>query len=256
MKPRGVLLAGNWKMNHGPKAAQDFFRALPYSKKPGATMRIYPSYLSLATALDSVSAAGRDIEIGAQNFHAEKSGAFTGEVSGPMLQEIGIHQVLLGHSERRQYFSETPAVILNKTVSALQQGFEVLLCIGETLDERKAGQTVEVLTHQLKSTLADPTCSAAFGTSLHLAYEPVWAIGTGVTATPAQAQATHASLRSLLTRSLGEISADAVQILYGGSVTPGNFGELLACPDIDGGLVGGASLKPESFGALWSLISS
>jgi triosephosphate isomerase len=113
-----------------------------------------------------------------------------------------------------------------------------------------------VLTHQLEATLADPTCAAAFGTSLHLAYEPVWAIGTGVTATPAQAQETHARLRALLTRTLGQVSADAVQILYGGSVTPSNFAELLACPDIDGGLVGGASLKPESFGALWNLIPS
>ena len=254
MKPRGVLLAGNWKMNHGPAAARGFFEALPWSGKEGAIMRIYPSFLALPTALDAVKTGGKKIEIGAQNFHAEKSGAFTGEVSGPMLQEIGIRQVLLGHSERRQYFAETPPLILKKTVSALQQGFEVLLCIGETLDERNGGQTLSVLTHQLESTLADPTCAAAFGKTLHLAYEPVWAIGTGVTATPTQAQETHASLRGLISRTLGQETANAVRILYGGSVTPANFAELLACPDIDGGLVGGASLKPDSFGALWSLI--
>lgn len=254
MKPRGVLLAGNWKMNHGPAAARGFFEALPFSKKAGATLRIYPAYLALQVSLDAVNASGKGIEIGAQNFHAEKSGAFTGEVSGPMLQEIGIQQVLLGHSERRQYFAETPALILKKTVSALQQGFEVLLCIGETLDERNSGRTNEVLSGQLESTLAEPVCVAAFGKCLHLAYEPVWAIGTGVTATPAQAQETHASLRNLLTRTLGQNTANAVRILYGGSVTPANFGELLACPDIDGGLVGGASLKPDSFGALWGLI--
>lgn len=254
MKPRGVLLAGNWKMNHGPLAARSFFEALPWSQKPGAMMRIYPSFLSLSAALEAAKAKGEEVEIGAQNFHAEKSGAFTGEVSGPMLQEIGVRQVLLGHSERRQYFAETPAVILKKTMSALDQGFEVLLCIGETLDERQSGQTLAVLTHQLESTLADPTCAAAFGKTLHLAYEPVWAIGTGVTATPAQAQETHASLRALLTRTLGQNTANAVRILYGGSVTPANFAELLACLDIDGGLVGGASLKPDSFGALWSLI--
>ncbi len=254
MKPRGILLAGNWKMNHGPASARGFFEGLPFSKKPGATMRVYPSFLTLQAALDAVKANGQEIEIGAQNFHAEKSGAFTGEVSGPMLEEIGIQQVLLGHSERRQYFAETPAVILKKTLSALHQGFEVLLCIGETLEERNSGQTISVLTHQLESTLADPTCAEAFGKTLHLAYEPVWAIGTGVTASPAQAQETHASLRALLTRTLGQSTADAVQILYGGSVTPANFAELLACPDIDGGLVGGASLKPDSFGALWNLI--
>jgi triosephosphate isomerase len=145
-------------------------------------------------------------------------------------------------------------VILKKTLSALHQGFEVLLCIGETLEERNSGQTISVLTHQLESTLADPTCAEAFGKTLHLAYEPVWAIGTGVTASPAQAQETHASLRALLARTLGQNTADAVRILYGGSVTPANFAELLACPDIDGGLVGGASLKPDSFGALWTLI--
>ncbi len=256
MKSRGVLLAGNWKMNHGPTAAREFFQELPYSKKAGARMRIYPSFLTLSAALEAVKSGGQDIEMGAQNFHAEKSRAFTGEVSGPMLQEIGIHHVLLGHSERRQYFAETPSVILKKTVSALEQGFEVLLCIGETLEERNAGRTLEVLTQQLGPTLADPTCSAAFGRNLHLAYEPVWAIGTGVTATPAQAQETHLSLRALLTRTLGQNTANAVQILYGGSVTPANFAELLACVDIDGGLVGGASLKPDSFGALWNLIPS
>ena len=254
MKPRGVLLAGNWKMNHGPAATLGFFQSFPVLKKSGATLRIYPSFLALQSAIDAVNSSGREIEIGAQNFHAEKSGAFTGEVSGPMLAEIGIRQVLLGHSERRQYFAETPSLILKKTVSALEQGFEVLLCIGETLDERQAGQTLAVLTQQLESTLADPTCVAAFGKSLHLAYEPVWAIGTGVTATPAQAQDTHANLRALLTRTLGQNTADAVRILYGGSVTPANFAELLACPDIDGGLVGGASLKPDSFAALWNLI--
>jgi triosephosphate isomerase len=254
MKPRGVLLAGNWKMNHGPAAARGFFETFPVSKKSGAKLRIYPSFLALQASLDAVKASGQEIEIGAQNFHSEKSGAFTGEVSGPMLAEIGIRQVLLGHSERRQYFAETPAVILKKTVSALQQGFEVLLCIGETLDERQAGQTLNVLTQQLESALTDATCVAAFGKSLHLAYEPVWAIGTGVTATPAQAQETHASLRALLTRTLGSNTANAVRILYGGSVTPANFAELLACPDIDGGLVGGASLKPDSLSALWSLI--
>jgi triosephosphate isomerase len=249
---RPVILAGNWKMNHGPDASRAFFKTFLPVPKTRARARIYPSYLSLETALSHGTPAG--VEIGAQNFHYEKSGAFTGEVSGPMLSEIGIHQVLIGHSERRQYFGETDESVLRRVESALSQGFEVLLCIGETLQERNLGKTEAVLEEQLKRICASEACKGAFGSKLHLAYEPVWAIGTGVTATPEQAQRAHAFIRNFLHTRAGEAAAGSTALLYGGSVTPANFKELLSCPDIDGGLVGGASLKPDSFQALWDLI--
>ena len=251
---KSVLLAGNWKMNLGPKATEDFFTTLRMEAKPGAQMRIYAPYLSLTRAQESVRNLRLPIEIGAQNVHFEKSGAFTGEISGPMLSEIGIQQVLIGHSERRQYFGETDETVLKRTESALNQGFEVLLCIGEQLSERQSNQTESVLERQLSRILTSPACRAAFGHALHLAYEPVWAIGTGVVATPEQAETTHSFIRALLLSALGEKTSEETRILYGGSVTPTNFKELLACSQIDGGLVGGASLKTESWQALWNII--
>ena len=256
MKTRSVLLAGNWKMNYGPKEAAAFIDALAssFTPKANAKMRLYVPFVSLTAAREAVSKKNLEIEIGAQNVHSEKSGAFTGEISAPMLQEIGIEQALVGHSERRQYFGETNESVLKRTAGALKQGLEVLVCIGETLDERNQGRMQSVLISQLSPLLADETCIAAFGTRLHIAYEPVWAIGTGVTATPAQAEEAHAFIRSLLLKSLSAESANATRILYGGSVTPANFKDLLACPNIDGGLVGGASLKIESWQQLWGLI--
>lgn len=253
-RKKSVLLAGNWKMNHGPKATREFLEALRINEKPGAQMRIYAPYLSLAQAQESAGSLKLPIEIGAQNIHFEKSGAFTGEISGPMLAEIGIRQVLIGHSERRQYFGETDETVLKRTESALSQGFEVLLCIGELLAERQADRTESVLQDQLSRILKSASCSEAFGERLHLAYEPVWAIGTGVVATPEQAETTHAHIRKLLQDAMGEARAEKTRILYGGSVTPVNFKELLNCPQIDGGLVGGASLKPDTWQALWELI--
>ncbi|NDF15518.1 triose-phosphate isomerase [bacterium] len=261
-RKKSILLAGNWKMNHGPKATREFLEALQVPEKHGvpavaqtdARMRIYTPYLSLTTALEVSRSRNLPLEIGAQNIHFEKSGAFTGEISGPMLEEIGIRQVLIGHSERRQFFGETDETVLKRAESALSQGFEVLLCIGELLAERQAGRTEAVLGEQLRRILQSASCSEAFGTRLHLAYEPVWAIGTGVVATPEQAEGAHAHIRGLLGSALGDGKAQQTRILYGGSVTPANFGELLACSQIDGGLVGGASLKPESWQALWRLI--
>jgi len=241
-------------MNHGMKGTNDFFTDLKIEPKSNALMRLYPPALSMVTAMNAIQTKHLPIQVGAQNFHSEKSGAFTGEISGPMLQEIGIDQVLIGHSERRQYFGETDETVLKKVTSALTQNFEVLVCIGETLADRQSGRTNAVMDAQLKLILQDETCRNAFGKKLHIAYEPVWAIGTGVVATPVQAEETHAFIRSLLTSALGERPADTVRILYGGSVTPANFKELLACPNIDGGLVGGASLKPDSWAALWNLI--
>jgi triosephosphate isomerase len=179
MRQKSILLAGNWKMNHGPSATEEYFSSIAMTPKASALMRIYPPMLSLQASLKIVEQRNLPIQVGAQNMHFEKSGAFTGEVSGPMLQELGISQVLIGHSERRQYFAETDETVLKKTLSALNQGFEVLVCVGETLEERKSGTTNQVLETQLKALLSDETCKAALGNKLHLAYEPVWAIGTG-----------------------------------------------------------------------------
>jgi triosephosphate isomerase len=261
-KNNHVLLAGNWKMNFGRKETVQFLEQLPYSAKNSvvaqnsvtAQMRLYVPFLNLETALATTRRLQLPIQIGAQNVFSEKSGAFTGEISAPMLQEIGIEQVLIGHSERRQYFGETDDSVLKRTVGALNQGLEVLLCIGETLEQRNQNQTQAVLRTQLEKILKDPTCLAAMSKKLHLAYEPVWAIGTGVTATPAQAEEAHAFIRSLLSNALAETIAEATLLLYGGSVTPANFKELLSCPNINGGLVGGSSLKVESWSQLWDLI--
>ena len=251
-----ILLAGNWKMNFGPQETKAFFDSLAISKadfeaKPHVTLRLFVPYLSLSTALSIVKQKQLPIQIGAQNIHFEKSGAFTGEISASMLKEIGIEQALVGHSERRQYFGETNESVLKRTVGALEQGMEVLVCIGETLTERNQNQTELVLETQLKPLLQNQVCQAAFGSKLQIAYEPVWAIGTGVTATPAQAESAHAFIRQQLTQALGPESSQKTLILYGGSVTPANFKELLGCPNINGGLVGGASLKPDSWTQLF-----
>ena len=244
-------------MNHGLKETAQFLDALTVNPVPAsrssAKMRLYVPFLSLDTAVKTVSAKKLNLEIGAQNIHSEKSGAFTGETSASMLKEIGVTQALVGHSERRQFFGETNESVLKRTVGALQQGIEVLVCIGETLVERNASKTESVLQEQMKALLEDATCLAAFGKTLHIAYEPVWAIGTGVTATPEQAEAAHAFIRKLLNAKMSAENSAATRILYGGSVTPANFKELLRCPNIDGGLVGGASLKLESWTQLWSI---
>ena len=258
MKPRGVLLAGNWKMNHLQKDTIAFLDALaPVLKstpKANAQMRLYIPALSLEIAAKKTKSDSIPLQVGCQNTHYEKSGAFTGEISVPMLKEVGIDQTLVGHSERRQYFGETNETVLKRTISALEQGLEVLLCIGETLDERNAGKMESTIQAQLDLLIQHETSRAAFGNKLHIAYEPVWAIGTGVTATPVQAAEAHAFIRQLLEKRIGPETANATRILYGGSVTPANFKELLACRDIDGGLVGGASLKIEGWTQLWSLI--
>jgi len=241
-------------MNHGPRATAEFLSGLSITAKSDAQMRLYVPYLSLQTAIQSVTAKGLPLQIGAQNIHFELSGAFTGEISGPMLTEIAVKQVLIGHSERRQYFNETDETVLKRVQSSLKQGFEVLVCIGETLAERNQNQTESVLKKQLSLLLEDAQSLEAFGTKLHIAYEPVWAIGTGVVATPGQAQSAHAYIRGLLSQKLSQDHVQKTCILYGGSVTPANFKELLSCPDIDGGLVGGASVKLDSWLALWNLI--
>jgi triosephosphate isomerase len=281
-KPRGVFVAGNWKMNHGPASARAFLDSLADLGFPNDRVRrasggraLQSAVLVPAVSLEAARAAVAEqgwsdlLQVGSQNTHFEASGAFTGEVSAPLLKEIGIELSLVGHSERRQYFGETDESAGKRTASLLSQGFEVILCIGETRPEREAGQTEAVLSRQLGEAFhAAGAWMMAKGlefTSAHwarltLAYEPVWAIGTGLTATPEQAQEAHAFIRQWLSRAgssggtaagstepLSVPPAETTAILYGGSVTPENFARLLACPDVDGGLVGGASLKPESF---------
>lgn len=262
-KPRGILIAGNWKMNHGLQATREFF-SLFKQTSPSAqalaalrdgTLRswAFPPMTSLQTATAETQRLSFQFKIGAQNVHWEKSGAFTGEISGPMLAELGISRALTGHSERRQYFGETNETVHRRTVSLLKQDFQVVMCVGETRAEREAAKTFQVLTEQLTvglgggSGLRDSPIMPYTDGRLIIAYEPVWAIGTGLTATPAQAEEAQAMIRDFLRKNLGASIAEHTPILYGGSVTPENVDSLLACPNVDGALVGGASLKPAGF---------
>jgi triosephosphate isomerase len=261
-KPRGVLIAGNWKMNHGAAATRGFFSEISKQKLSHSALSslsagelrawAFPPMLSLQEALEAAKSAGFPFHIGAQNVHWDKSGAFTGEVSGPMAAEIGIKHALTGHSERRQYFGETSETAYKRTESLLAQGFQVILCVGETRKEREAGRTFDVLNEQLTIGLGvnDGKISSFLDGRLIIAYEPVWAIGTGLTATPEQAEEAHQMIRKFLWDRFGLESSGRTPVLYGGSVTPENADSLLSCANIDGALVGGASLKPAGFAAL------
>jgi len=249
---RPKIIAGNWKMNHTSQETEVFFQKLGTQLKNlnKVTKLIFPAYLSLETAIKNSRTSG--IEVGAQNVHWEKSGAFTGEVSGPMCLERGITWALVGHSERRQYFGETDESAGRRLESLLTQGMKVIFCVGETESERKSGSTQAVLTRQTTSSLGGRKGAIApfFDGRLVIAYEPVWAIGTGLTATPQQAEEAHQILRRLVWDLFGMQASGQTPLLYGGSVNPQNIDQLLACPNIDGALVGGASLKAESFMAL------
>jgi triosephosphate isomerase len=225
-----MLIAGNWKLFKGPDETGEFCRALREADLGGVDVVVCPPYTSLGTAVQIL--ADTDIGVFAQNCHWEAEGAFTGEIAPGMLRELGVYGTIVGHSERRQYFGETDESVARRVGAALGAGLDVIACVGETEDEREAGETEAVLRRQLSVLDADE--------SLVLAYEPVWAIGTGKTASPEQAQEAHAFIRSLL----------KVPILYGGSVKPDNAAELLAQPDVDGALVGGASLDVETFAAI------
>ena len=207
---------------------------------------IAPAFPALSAAVDA--AADTTIRISAQNLHWESQGAYTGEVSASMLTAIGCTHVIIGHSERRQYFGETDGTVHLRTLAALESGLTPIVCVGETLGQREAGNTETVLKEQFSAGVGQ--LETVQFEQLILAYEPVWAIGTGRTATPEIAEAAHNLLRSLAAGRFGASAGAAVRILYGGSVKPSNFGELLACENIDGGLVGGASLDPDSFAAL------
>ena len=248
---RKKMIAGNWKMNKVVSDVPDFFRAFTSAcgldKDRNVSTKVDILFAVPSVLLDAcrATASGMGIKVAAQNIHQELSGAFTGEVSLPMLSDIGVNATLIGHSERRQYFGETNQSVALKAASAQKAGFLAVVCFGETLDQRNAGQTEAVIKDQL-----DPVFDAISGlNNIVLAYEPVWAIGTGVSATSAQAQSAHEYIRNL-TRSRFGGSADSLRILYGGSANPKNIAELLTKPDIDGALIGGASLKPDEIGLM------
>jgi len=239
-----AIIAGNWKMHTGPTATRAFFESLSLDGVSEVhELIVFPPAVSITVAAQA--AAGR-VGIGVQNIHMEDEGAFTGETSAGMAADAGARYALIGHSERRHVFGESDLETAGKVTAARRNGLVPVLCVGETLEERRAGRVAEVVLRQLGAAL--PALLGG-GSRFLIAYEPVWAIGTGETATPADASAAHGTLRSRLLESLGSTGAD-VPVLYGGSVKPGNAAELLAAQDVDGVLVGGASLDPESFAAI------
>jgi triosephosphate isomerase len=229
-----VLIAGNWKMFKGPDEAGEFCRGLRDADLGAVDVVVCPPYVSLAAAVQAL--AGTEIGVAAQNVHWAAEGAFTGEISAPMLRELGVYGTIVGHSERRQYFGETDESVVNRIAAAIEHGLHVIACVGETESEREAGETEAVLRRQVGA-IAEGIDDTE---DLVIAYEPVWAIGTGKTATPEIAQEAHALVKTIL----------AVPVLYGGSVKPENAGDLAAQPDVDGALVGGASLDLESFATI------
>lgn len=245
---RKKFIAGNWKMN--TTAAQGVELAAALAKAVGSSSDVEVAVCPPAVYLSAIGAAikGSAIGLGAQNCHHEAKGAFTGEVAPAMLVDIGCKYVILGHSERRQLFHETSADVNKKTIAALAAGLTPIVCVGESLAERQANKTSEVVRGQVEGSLAGLTGEQVL--KLVIAYEPIWAIGTGVVATPEQAEEVHADLRSLLTSRYTAAVAEAVRIQYGGSVTADNAATLLSQPNIDGALVGGASLKADGFLAI------
>ena len=242
---RKKLIAANWKMYKTPDQARDFFRDfLPLVKGHDRDeIVVCPNYLAIDVAVHAAN--GSNVFIGAQNLHWEKEGAFTGEICASMLVAVGVTHVIIGHSERRQYFGETDDTVNHKLKAALQAALIPIVCVGEVLEEREAGLTDDVLRRQCLR--AFNKISAKKALSLVVAYEPVWAIGTGKTATPQIAADAHAIIRAEASESFGQEFADGLRILYGGSVKPENAKALMSETEIDGALVGGASLDPKSF---------
>ena len=247
---RKVVIAGNWKMNKTASEGKALVEALKETTKnicPNcADIIVCPPFTSLVSVIEA--AKGSNIKVGAQNIHWADNGAFTGEIAGNMLKELGVEYVIIGHSERRQYFGETDATVNSRLKAALGAGLKPIVCIGELLEERESGRTEEVLTTQIRGGFDGISAEDMAG--IVVAYEPVWAIGTGKTATPDIAQATHAHIRAELTAMFGAEVAEKVRIQYGGSMKADNARELVAQKDIDGGLIGGAALKADSFVAL------
>ena len=246
MPDRKPYLAANWKMNKTIEETERFLADfLPSVPESGPEVVICPPFPSLKTSVELC--AQSSARVAAQNMHEEAEGAFTGEVSAPMLLELGVDGVILGHSERRQYFGENDEALARKVPAALRAGLEPILCVGENEAQRDSDETEGILTRQIEADLSDVS-EDRLG-DVVIAYEPIWAIGTGRTATPDQAQEACALIRGLIETRSSEAAA-AIRILYGGSVKPDNAAELIALPDLDGALVGGASLDPSDFAAI------
>jgi triosephosphate isomerase len=244
--PRTPILAANWKMHKTVGDTVAFLgEFLPKAQRGAAEVVVCPPFTSLATAVERCSDS--PVRVAAQNMHEEGEGAFTGEVSAPMLLDVGVDGVIVGHSERRQYFGESDEALARKVPAALSAGLEPILCVGENEAQRDSDETEGILTRQIEADLGNVP-EDQLG-DVVIAYEPIWAIGTGRTATPEQAQEACALIRSLIEARSAD-AATAIRILYGGSVKPGNAAELIALPDVDGALVGGASLDPSDFAAI------
>lgn len=241
------IIAGNWKMNKLPSETYDFVKEVAEATK-GASCEVVccTPYVCLAPAVEA--AKGTHVKIGAENLHFEDKGAFTGEVSADMLVDMGVQYVIIGHSERREYFAETDETVNKKVIKALQKGLIPIVCCGESLEQREAGITMDLITIQIKKAFAN--VSAADAKKVVVAYEPIWAIGTGKTATDEQAEEVCGSIRKVLASLYDNATAEAITIQYGGSMNAGNCAGLLAKPNIDGGLIGGASLKSADFAVI------
>lgn len=243
---RRFLIAGNWKMNGGPYDAAELLEGLTEKKadiSEEVDVLVCPPFVSIGMAVKYLY--DTDIQVGAQNIHFEENGAYTGEISGSMLTESGCNYVIIGHSERRQYFGETDETVNKRTKKAIEHKLAPIICVGESLEQRQKDEHFDLVKNQVKAALDG--ISETDVRDVVIAYEPIWAIGTGETATPEQAQVMHEYIRTVLADLYSEDVADQINILYGGSMKPGNAKELLSQPDVDGGLIGGASLQADSF---------
>lgn len=244
---RKAIIAGNWKMNKTPAEAKELISAVaPLVKDADCEVIACVPFVDLSTAIEA--AKDTNVKIGAENCHWAESGAFTGEISAPMLKAVGVEYVVLGHSERRQYFGETDETVNKRTKAALANGLKPIVCVGELLWERECNITEEVIARQIKLDLYDVTEEEL--KNVVIAYEPVWAIGTGKTATAEQAEEVCAFIRATVAKLYNQAAADALTIQYGGSMNDGNADELLSKENVDGGLIGGASLVAEKFAAI------
>ncbi len=244
---RTKIVAGNWKMNKNIKETIQLLEELKTAvPDTDAEVMVAPAFVNLSSAVSALKDSS--IQVIAQNMHFAENGAYTGEISADMLLSIDIDTVILGHSERRAYFGEDDALLAKKVVAALDKNMRIVFCFGEELEDRKSGNHFNVVESQLKNALF--ALNDTSWDSIILAYEPVWAIGTGETASPEQAQEMHAFIRATITEGFSKDIADKVSILYGGSVKPGNAEEIFSKPDVDGGLIGGAALVAEDFAAI------
>lgn len=243
---RRFLIAGNWKMNCGPYDAAELLEGLKNKKSEvdeNVDVLVCPPFLSIGMSVNYLH--DTDIQVGAQNLHFEENGAFTGEISASMIVESGCNYVIIGHSERRQYFGETDETVNMRTHKAIEHKLAPIVCVGESLDQRKADEHFDLVKQQIIAALDEISEEEAM--DVVIAYEPIWAIGTGETASPEQAQEMHQHIRNILSEIYNQDVADQINILYGGSMKPANAHELLSQTDVDGGLIGGASLDADSF---------